>query len=307
MNIVVVGPGAIGCLFGARLARSGNKVFMLDHDPARAARIADEGLAIEGRDRLAAEAGAGVSAEDAPESQLVLFCVKSYDTEEAAGAVAKLPGVPHVLTLQNGLGNAEALAQAVGPERVSVGATSCGVTRLGPGKVRHAGEGLTHLAPWTKGAADGTRLAADALRGAGFDVFVSDDPNVVLWRKLIVNAAMNALSAIAGVPNGKLAELPQYRVMLVSCAREVACVAEALGVHVDKPEDLVLYVCEETSENISSMLQDVRRGRRTEVEAIYGAIVSESARLGVETPVTEELLRAARALEGGEKVGEGQA
>jgi len=297
MNVVVVGPGAIGCLFGARLALSGNEVFMLDRDASRAALIEDDGLVVDGMRRLTVEVRAGAEPAHAPAATLALVCVKSYDTPSAAEAVAGLPGRPYVLTLQNGLGNAEELARAVGPSRVGVAATSCGATKLGPGRIRQAGEGPTELAPWSAEGEAGARLAADALRGAGFDVYISADPMAVLWRKLVVNAAVNGPSAIAGVPNGKLATLDHYRVLLLSCAREAAAVAEAAGVHIDDPEGAVLSVCEDTADNVSSMLQDVRRGARTEVDAIYGAVVRRGAELGVETPVTEEMLRAVKALE----------
>lgn len=296
MRVVVVGPGAMGCLFGARLAASGVDVFMLDRDGERAARIAEGGLVVEGARPLRAEVAAGARPEDAPEADLVLVTVKSYHTRHAAESLRRLPGRGHVLTLQNGLGNAEILADAVGQARLSVGATSCGATKLGVGRVRQAGEGPTRLAPWIPHAADGTELAARLLRGAGFEVSVCTDPKEVLWRKLVVNAAINATSAVADLPNGRLAEVGEYRELLLSAAREAAAVAAAAGVDVPDPEGAVLSVCKATAENISSMLQDIRCGRRTEVEAINGAIVAEGRRLGVATPVSSDLLRAVRFL-----------
>jgi 2-dehydropantoate 2-reductase len=231
-------------------------------------------------------------------ADLVLVLVKSHQTAAAAqhAARARAPeGL--VLTLQNGLGQREELAAAVGAEHVVVGVTSVGATLVAPGAVQVGGLGATVLGR-TPATAERLVRVVELFNAAGLPTTVTDDIERLRWRKLAVNAAINAVSALAGVPNGALLADPALAVDMAAAAREVGAVAAAaeLDLGVD-PAELARSVALATAGNRSSMLQDLDRGAPTEVDAIQGAVVRAGRRLGVPTPVNERLWRAVRARE----------
>jgi len=226
---------------------------------------------------------------------LLVVVVKAYATADAlrwaVGAGAVGPDTV-ALTLQNGLGNAEVLAAALGPERVLAGTTAQGATLLAPGQVRHGGEGPTHIAPWVPGGPAAARADAVAalFTQAGLPTSVAPDPRPLLWAKLCVNCGINALTAILRVPNGGLLERPEARRLMELAAAEAGAVAAAEGVVLPAdPVERTVAVARATGANRSSMLQDVERGRRTEVDAINGAVANRGRTAGVPTPVNAVL------------------
>jgi 2-dehydropantoate 2-reductase len=202
-----------------------------------------------------------------------------------------------VVTLQNGLGNRETLAAELGEGRVGQGVTMLGATLLGPGRVRHAGQGPTIFgaAPDRGGAA----ALAGLFAACGLPAELTDDLEALVWGKLMVNAGINALSALLRVPNGALAAIPQARALAERAAGEAAAVAAARGVRLPyaDPAAHALGVAQATGANRSSMLQDVLRGSPTEVDAINGAVAREGRRLGVPTPVNALLTELVAALD----------
>jgi len=200
------------------------------------------------------------------------------------------------VTLQNGVGNLEKLQAALG-QRSTLGVTSLGATLERPGVVRHAGEGPIHLAPPAVPKDHPVQAAfgalADALRAARFDLHLSEDVVSLVWGKLAVNAGINPLTALLGVPNGFLAEHRACRRLMEEAAREVGAVAEAQGIALpyDDPSAAALDVARRTAANHSSMLQDRMQGRPTEIDAICGAVVAAGKRHGVPTPVNHLFLR----------------
>lgn len=222
-----------------------------------------------------------------------LIAVKAHQTERAArwaNQILKPNGV--AVTLQNGIGNYEILAQHVGDNRAGMGVTMLGATLLGPGHVRHAGHGLTTLAATLKTRAR-MQVLCDVLNRAGIETQMTQDLASLIWGKLVVNSAINALSAIYRVPNGRLVEHPETRALLSAAAQETADVANALGIDLpySDPVARAIQVATATATNKSSTLQDVLRGAPTELDRINGAVVREGKRLGVPTPVNEQLLR----------------
>ena len=212
-----------------------------------------------------------------------LVLVKSWQTERAARQLADcLPEDGLAVTFQNGLGNDEILSEVLGSIRVSRGVTTLGATLLAPGLVRSGGEGTMTLEAHPQMAG----LQA-ILRVAGFDIQVVEDVQPFVWGKLIVNAAINPLTALLRVKNGELLANPPARELMGKLARETASVAEALGVKLpfSDPGHAVEEVARRTSDNTSSMLQDVLRGALTEVEAINGAVIRKGAEKKVPTPV----------------------
>ncbi len=301
MRITVVGPGAMGCLFAGYLARSAHQVTLLDRHQSRAAEIAEHGLSIEtqtGIVRVACTATANPGCLG--ETELVLVCVKAYDTAEVARTIAgHLTKDGLVLTLQNGLGNIEALREHVDPQLLFGGSTAEGATLLGRGSVRHAGRGPTVVAPVAAERIDVAERLASTLADAGFDATARPDLARVLWSKLLVNAVINPLTAVLGVQNGHLVEIGHARKLMKEVTREVTRVAVAEGA-IDKGADTVAMVekvCRATAPNRSSMLQDVTVKRRTEIDAILGEVLARADRHQIELPVTATLYGLVKVLE----------
>ena len=212
-----------------------------------------------------------------------MVLVKSWQTERAGNQLADcLSKDGLVVTLQNGLGNDQILSRSLGPERVARGVTTIGAALLGPGHVRSSGRGEVtiedhpHVARLTK-----------LLRIAKLEINIVRDIQPFVWGKLMINAAINPLTALLRVKNGEMLENPQALSLMVDLARETALVAESSGVELPFPipEFEVEKVARDTSDNKSSMLQDVLRGVPTEVDAINGAIVRTGEQNGIPTPI----------------------
>ncbi|HMB23952.1 MAG TPA: 2-dehydropantoate 2-reductase, partial [Anaerolineales bacterium] len=211
-----------------------------------------------------------------------LVLVKAWQTERVAGQLKEcLAADGLAVTLQNGLGNREILAHSLGSKRVALGITTSGATLLGPGRVRAGGEGISSL---ERHPALGPVEAA--LKSANFQVEVVEDAQSLIWGKLVINAAINPLTALLRVPNGELLERPAAREMMSALAREAAQVAEAEGIHLPFPDPVaaVEAVAARTAANHSSMLQDVLRGARTEIDAICGAVIQAAQKHALQTP-----------------------
>lgn len=307
MRLLIAGSGAMGSLFAARLA-SRFDLAVLAHWPPQLQALQRDGLTLEAPDGRRFHLPPGelsvtgdVRAVSAVDVALVL--VKSYQTARTAREVAAILAPDGLaITLQNGLGNLETLAAAVGRERAVAGTTSEGATLLAPGLVRHAGRGLTTLCVCAP--AQRSRLAALAatLEEAGFVTRLGEDVECLLWAKVAVNAGINPLTALLGVPNGFLAEHEAARALMAAAAAEAEAVALALGCAPAQPPagERALQVARATAANHSSMLQDRRNGRPSELEAITGAVVARGAAQGVPTPVNQALLLLSRAAERGE-------
>jgi 2-dehydropantoate 2-reductase len=229
----------------------------------------------------------------------VVVLVKSGDTAMAMQATAPYvtTGLP-ILTLQNGIGNGEKIRATLGDgPRVLVGVTSQAATRLGPGWVRHAGEGPTLI-----GAIDDadSPLASDlaaAFSAAGLPAAAVPDIDLWIWRKVAVNAAINGLTALGGFLNGAIAANAELLDAAEIVAEEAASVARARGYELGGMRRAVLETASSTAGNRSSMLQDLGAGRRTEVDAIHGAILDAGAEAGIGTPATQVLAALIRARE----------
>jgi len=236
---------------------------------------------------------------------LALILVKSRQTERAAAQARQLlPPTGLALTLQNGLGNLEKVAQAVGEEQAALGVTAQGATLLRPGHTRHAGHGPTHLVRTTRqrGGVSVADVAA-LFNRARLETHLVNRADRLLWGKLAINAGINPLTALLRVPNGFLAENEGACRLMEAAARETAAVAEAQGIALPYPDaaQRAWEVARATAANHSSMLQDVLRGRPTEIDAICGEIVAHGRRLGIATPINEKLLQLVHTLESGQE------
>ncbi len=300
----------MACAVGARLARTGVDVTLAGTWAAAIDAIGRRGILVHevgAAETWSAQAAAqGIEALTAS-FPLAIVLVKSHQTTAAAAALAGvLEPSGLAVTLQNGLGNRETLAAVLGAAKVAAGVAIMGATLLGPGEVRcdrgHVVLGVS--------AATAERVAclSDLLRSAGIATETTSDVESAIWRKLVANCAINPLAALHGLPNGALLAEPSLEDQMIAAAREVGAVAAARRIPLaSDPAEIARGVARATATNRSSMLQDLERGARTEIDAMSGAIVSEGRRLGVATPVNERLLRLVRAREGRPLAGEDRA
>jgi len=301
LRIAVVGPGAIGCLFAGLLAEAGHDVTLLDHRPSRARLLSKTGITIQTADGTrVVRVPATASAAEIGDVDIIFLCVKSYDTAAAISRAAKPVGPRTiVVSMQNGLGNAEQIARVVAPSRIVCGTTGHGVISLGPGHILHAGADKTRFAAFLPDGVSIARRIAAILRAAHFDATAGVNAESMLWSKLVINAAINPPTVIFNMRNGQMLNHPVARDIMLKAAEEAKAVAEANGVSLmfRDPAREVEAVCRRTGSNLSSMLQDVQCRRRTEIDSITGAIVRAARSAGVAVPVSRSLLRQVRAIE----------
>jgi len=295
-DVLLVGTGALATLFAARLGEAGHSVHMLGTWKQGLQALQDKGARI--LDADGKERAYKVHATDDPRevsgAKFAIVLVKSWQTERAAHQLKlSLADDGHALTLQNGLGNRETLTRDLGTDRVSLGVTTIGATLLAPGLVQTGGEGIISIER-TQAL---TPLVA-ALRSSDFNLQIVDDTQSLIWGKLVINAAINPLTALLRVPNGELLARPMVRRMMASLARETAEVAAAEHVHLpfSNPVSAAEDVARKTAKNHSSMFQDVRRGAPTEIDAICGAVTKRAEFHGIDTPYNRTCWQLVRAL-----------
>jgi 2-dehydropantoate 2-reductase len=302
MKIAIVGAGAMGSLFGALLAEGGHAVRLYDVWQEHIDAVNQNGVTIE-LDGKTRRVGLKAAADPLQigESELVLIFVKATQTEAAAPTAARLAGAKGlVMTLQNGMGNAETIAKVVPPDRILVGTTSHGSTMLKAGSIRHAGVGPTIVGMWATGekAFENACQIADQFTRSGIETTAINDVRPVIWDKLVVNVGINAITALTGIKNGQILDLKLTRELSRAAIEEAASVAQALGIGIRKdPVAHVFKIAEATAANRSSMGQDVDHRRPTEIMAINGFVVREAERMGIPAPVNQTLTALVQTLE----------
>jgi 2-dehydropantoate 2-reductase len=285
MKVAVVGAGAVGCYYGGMLARAGHDVTLIGR-PQHVEAIERQGLRLETQtfdERIRVSASSEGSAVQG--AQLVLFCVKSTDTESAAAAIK-----PHLapdallLSLQNGVENADRL-RAILPQDVLAAVVYIGTEMAGPGHVRHHGRG--ELIIERSRASD---EVAQALIAAGIPTDISDNVRGALWAKLILNCAYNALSAITQLPYGRLVQGAGITTVMRDVVDECLAVAKADDVTIPGDVDAAIRkIAETVPGQYSSTAQDLARGKPSEIDHLNGVIVRRGEALGVATPVNRAL------------------
>jgi 2-dehydropantoate 2-reductase len=291
VDVAVLGAGAVGCFFGGMLARAGHRTTLVGRaqhvEAFRASGLRFEGLKLD--EHIPVEASTEAAAVKG--ARLVLFCVKSTDTEAAAGQIA-----PHlekdaiVVNLQNGVDNTERIQARV--EQPVVPAVVYVATEMaGPGHLKHHGRGDLVIGDLT-GKADAATLDAvkSWFEAAGVPVAISDNVAGALWEKLVVNCAYNALSALSNLPYGRMIAGPGIREVMKDVVEETLAVAKASGVAM-APGLLsnVYRIAEAMPTQFSSTAQDLQRGKPTEIDHLNGFVARRGAALGVATPVNRLL------------------
>jgi 2-dehydropantoate 2-reductase len=285
MKIAVMGAGAVGCYYGFRLARAGHDVVLIGR-PQHVEAIKRQGLRLETQtsdERIPVSASTEGSAVQG--AQLVLFCVKSTDTESGTAAI-KLHLAPDalVLSLQNGVENADRL-RALLPQQVVAAAVYVGTEMAGPGHVKHHGRGELVIEP-SKASDDVARV----LIAADVPTDVSDDVRGALWTKLILNCVYNALSAITQMPYGRLMKGDGMTAVMRDLVDECMAVANADGVTIAGDVDAaVRNIAETAAGQYSSTAQDLARGKHSEIDYLNGLIVRRGEALGIATPANRLL------------------
>ncbi len=289
MRLAVLGSGGIGGYYGALLAKGGHDVAFIARG-AHLEALQQRGLTVrtpEGESTIPVTAVADTRSL-AP-VDLVLFCVKSYDTEPAAQALAPLMSRDTaVATFQNGLDNVEAIASVVGSGAVLVGAVYIAVQLAGPGVVlRTGGQGRIVFGEPSGAMTERVQQIASAFEQSRIPHEVSTDIHRVLWEKFLFIAGVGGVTAVARSGIGPLLASPESRLLLTTACEEIAAIA--LGEGVPLPADAVDRVIQQAAalpaQWRSSMARDLADGRRLEVEALSGAVVRRGLKLGIPTPV----------------------
>jgi 2-dehydropantoate 2-reductase len=294
MKIAVIGAGAMGSLFGALLAEGGHEVWLCDiwQDHIKALKRSGLKIEWEGETRYVRLNAAG-DPRQIEESELILIFVKSTQTRSAAESAALLAGQNGwVMTLQNGMGNAETIAKHIPSNRILAGTTAHGATMLEAGSIRHAGAGPTTVGMWAGGQKEFqiARQIADQFTQAGIESAAVEAVRPVIWDKLLVNVGINAITALTGIKNGQILDLELTRELSRAAVEEAASVARAQGIEIRQdPAAHVFQVAAATAANRSSMGQDVDHRRPTEIKAINGFVAREADRMGLAAPVNRAL------------------
>lgn len=300
LRIAVMGAGAVGCYYGGMLARAGHALTLIAR-PAHVQAMAARGLRMQGQGfdewvPLTASADAAAVAE----ADLVLFCVKSSDTEAAARLLAPhLSAQALVLSLQNGVDNAERLQVVLPGHAVAAAVVYVAVDMAGPGHVLHKGRGELVLAPASSGQMDSEAVAA-ALRAAGVPTEVSGAVREALWTKLVINCAYNAISAISQQPYGRSIDAPGIKGVMQDAVNECLAVAAADGVNLPAiVHEAVARIAQTMPSQLSSTAQDLARGKPSEIDYLNGHVVRRGEALGIPTPVNRTLWSLVKLLEMG--------
>jgi 2-dehydropantoate 2-reductase len=295
LKIAVMGAGAVGCYYGGMLARAGHDVTLIAR-PLHVEAIERSGLRMQTTTfdeqvRLKASPDAGAVAG----ADLMLFCVKSLNTESAgAQMLPHLAAGTLVLTLQNGVDNADRLRTVLPPHAVAAAVVYVATEMAGPGHVRHHGRGELVIEP-----SGGSEAAALALVAAGVPTQISGNVRGELWAKLILNCAYNAVSAITQLPYGKTVAGEGVKDVMKDVVAECLAVAQADGVQVAGDVDAAIRKIAGTMPSqFSSTAQDLARGKRSEIDYLNGLIVRRGEALGIATPANRVLWSLVKLLEG---------
>jgi 2-dehydropantoate 2-reductase len=300
MKTVIIGAGAMGSLFGGLLALSGEDVWLVDIWKDHINAIRSNGLSIEDRGKVQIiRMNATTDVTSIGKADLVIIFVKTYHTEKAVSDALILQKEDTVfLTLQNGLGNEETICKKVDRRKVILGVTGQGATLLGIGHIRHGGAGKTYLGELDGKTTDRVTQIAQMFLKAGIETEVSSHIHDLVWEKLLVNVGINALAALTGLKNGQLLDYPETLRLMEALVSEAVEVARRKEIQIEgNPIDRVKAVIEATRENRCSMGQDLDYKRRTEIDAINGALVREAARLGIPVPYNQAITDLVKAIE----------
>ncbi|MCU0821107.1 MAG: 2-dehydropantoate 2-reductase [Spirochaetes bacterium] len=297
MKAGIVGAGAVGSIFAYFFNRAKIECAFYEKDPETVLQI-KKGLNVIVDDKIEV---ISIDINDAPDilkgCGIVFLFVKCYSTEKAVEEIKDIIDKNSiVVTLQNGIGNKEIISKYISDDRIVYGSTSIGATKIDANSVRPGGTGNFVIGGKESGA---VKSVEELLRKANFDVQVTDNPDTAVWKKTIVNAGINPLGALLSIPNGMIINNEYTLKLQQLLVGEAVNVANAVGVKLDADEmiELTRSVCVRTFQNLCSMLQDVKAGRRTEIDNINGIIVEYGRQNSIDISVNEAVYRLIKARE----------
>jgi len=300
MKTVMIGSGAMGGLFGGLLTLAGQEVWLVGNRKDQIDAIRSAGLTFEEKgERRIIPINATSDVTSVGKADLVIFFVKTYDTEMAVSDAVVLEKEDTMfLTLQNGLGNEEAICRKIDRKKVILGVTGHGATLIGLGHIHHAGWGKTFVGELDHRLTDRVVRISQMFCNAGIETEVSSNIHDQVWGKLLVNVGINALTALTGFKNGQLLDYPESVRLMEKLVTEASEVARRKGIHLEEdPIEKVRRTIEATRENRSSMGQDFDHRRKTEIEAINGAVVREAQPLGIPVPFNQAVTDLVKTIE----------
>lgn len=288
MNTVIIGAGALGSLFAARLSQGGQQVILFDYNPGRASTINNSITLLTSKKEYTFTLPVTSDPSCLKQADLVLLCTKSSAVEQGLTLIKNNSlRQPITLGFQNGIHHIEPIAKM---NQGGFGVTAQGATLIKPGHVRHGGNGPTVIGNLSQDK-EPLKPIAELLSSARIPTKVSTEIESELWQKLLVNVGINGLTVLHQCPNGELLNIPAAKKRLLALVAEAQTVAHALGVKVgEDPAQRCLEVCKATATNISSMLQDFRRHKVSEIMAINGALVHEAKKVGIASPENDLLI-----------------
>jgi 2-dehydropantoate 2-reductase len=299
-TIAVIGAGAMGSIYAALLAGAGHDVWAIDVDLQHVQAIQRNGLRVEGAsgDRTV-RLNAATTASEAGKADLVIIATKAAHAAEAANAAKDIlkPETP-VVTIQNGLGAAQRVAEIVGPERVIMGVVGgFGASLKAPGHAHHNGMEFVRLGAFDGPVTPRLDAVAETWRSGGFKVLTFDDIHKMVWEKLICNCAFSGPCGVTGLTVGQVLSDPDASALSAACATEAYAVARALkiAVEIDDPVAYTRAFGAKIPHSKPSLLQDIEAGRPTEIDAINGAIPPAGAEIGIDAPTNLLIARIIRA------------
>ena len=304
-RVVIVGAGGMGALFGAIFQAGGIEVSLVDTDRDHVDAIRRDGLRITGfaGDRVV-RIPVTENAADIRETDVVLFQCKAHGTLDAARSARHLVESGAIcVSFQNGLGNEEALAGILGPESVLGGLTTMGGYKTGPGRIRDFARVPTYLGEMRDGLSSRSVALAAAFTAAGLPTHASADIVLDIWKKLLGNIAMSAVSGLAGLTLSEARAVPELAATCVRALDEALAVAAGRGIAIDRDDALngldTITRPGGTGENRSSLAVDILNRRETEVDVIYGTVIAHGRELGIATPTLETLASLVKGVESG--------
>ncbi|MBO8162248.1 MAG: 2-dehydropantoate 2-reductase [Brevibacillus sp.] len=296
MRVVVVGGGAVGLLMAGRLARAGLPLTLVTREPAQADALRADGLklqTLDGHTELIRIEAVPFSSRF-PEADVYMLAVKQPALPQLLPALSSISSSSRVIAMQNGMGHEELLSSALETDQLYFAVSTEGACRHNPLHVEHTGKGQMRLGPLDRqGEPDPLlRRLIHSAGAAGIRICYEQCMRPVMWRKLVANALINPLTALHEIPNGALVEQPYLLEMMRQLFDEAVRVARAEGVKIGPVDwEDILTICRNTSRNHSSMLQDLRNGRQTEIEAITGFLIKTGQQYRIAMPAHETLYR----------------
>ncbi len=297
-DYTILGAGAVGCVFGGLLCLSGKRVQLVNRSADNKNAIAKDGLRLETDEGLKIARPVAVQPDEIESARVVMVFTKTHQLDAAlAAALPKALADTVFVTLQNGLGNGQRLADTVGRDRVLHGVTMLPATMVTPGFVRTHGAHKTWLGPFFPQEGAIAKAVCEDLRVAGFDIDYVTQPDKMIWQKACFNIAINGISALSLASPGLIKRTQGLPELVHAMAAEAISVAAAVNIEVDADQvhALIDFACEQHTYHKPSMLQDIERGRTTEIEAMNGYIVGLAKQHGIDVPLNRLVYALVRA------------